>query len=115
LREGKYLGRRITLKLRYADFTTPNHQRSLDYFTNDEEYIFKVAEKCFREIFSPGSSIRLIGIRISHLQKTSDSYSIFQQDLFHGEIASKKNLVLKAADTIRDKYGDNCLFYAGTF
>jgi len=115
LREGKYLGRRITLKLRYADFTTLNHQRSLDYFTNDEEYIYKVAEKCFREIYSPGASIRLIGIRVSHLQKIPDSYSSFQPDMFKGEIASKKNLVLKAADNIRNKFGDDSLFYAGAY
>ena len=113
LREGKYLGRRITLKLRYTDFTTINHQTSMNFFTNNEDEIYLTVKKCFDEVYEPGKKIRLIGVRVSHLQQTTDSYSSYQGDLFRGEVASKKNLVLKAADTLRDKFGDEVLYYAG--
>lgn len=113
LRTGKYLGRRVTVKLRYTDFTTINHQTSLNYFTNDEKEIYRAALKCFKEIYAPGGAIRLIGVRVSHLQGITDSYSSYQGDLFLGETAAKKNLVLKAADEIRDRFGDEALFYAG--
>ena len=113
LHEGKYLGRRITLKLRYTDFTTLTHQTSMNYFTNDEDEIYQAARKCFHEVYETGRKIRLIGVRVSHLQPTTDSYSAYQGDLFKGEVAAKKNLVLKAADQIRDKFGDDLLYYAG--
>ena len=113
LRQGNYQGKRVTLKLRYSDFTTFTHQTSLNYFTNDEGEIFREAVKCWEEAYSVGKAVRLIGVRVSQLRKTADSYSAFQGDLFKGRTALKKNLVLKAADAIRDKFGEGILYYGG--
>ena len=111
LRQGKYQGKRVTLKLRYSDFTTLTHQISLNYFTNDEEEIYREAVGCWEKAYSSGKAVRLIGVRVSQLRKTADSYSTFQGDLFKGRTAWKKNLVLRAADAIRDKFGERALFY----
>ena len=113
LRQGNYTGRRITVKIRYDDFTTVHHQTSLNYFSNDEGDIYREAVKCWMETRQPGRAVRLVGVRVSHLQKIADSYAVPQGDLFRSGSADKKNQVLKAADDIRDKFGDKALFYAG--
>jgi len=113
LREKQYLGKRVTVKIRYADFTTFTHQTTLDYFSSDEEEIYKVAVKCFHEAYSQGKAVRLIGVRMSQLKKTGDSYSSYQSDLFGGVRSVKKHKALFAADQIRDRYGEKALFYVG--
>ena len=113
LREKNYLGRRVTLKLRYSDFTTLTHQTSLNYFTSDEEEIHREAVKCFEEAYQGGRAVRLIGVRVSRLKKTGDSYSTYQADLFLGQKHAKKHQVLHASDQIKDKYGEKALFYVG--
>ena len=114
LREKNYQARRVTVKIRYSDFSTLTHQTSLNYFTNDEEELFKEARKCFREAYKEGEPVRLIGVRASHLQKTADTYASYQTDLFLGPRSTKKHMVLKAADSIKDKYGEKALYYVGT-
>ena len=111
LRQGNFQGKRVTLKLRYSDFSTFTHQTTLNYFTNDEDEIFHEAVKCFEESYNEGKAVRLIGVRVSHLGKTEDCYSALQGDLFKGAFALKKRCVLKAADEIRDKFGEKALFY----
>lgn len=113
LRQGNYDGRRITVKIRYRDFSAYTHQTSMNYFTNDEGEIFREAVRCWEEAYIPGREVRLIGVRVSHLRKTSDSYSTFQGDLFKGEVGAKKHRALRAADTIKDRFGEKALYYAG--
>jgi DNA polymerase-4 len=113
LRQGKYECKRITLKIRYNDFSTFTHQITLDHFTNDEGDIYRNALKCYREAYSGGRKLRLIGVRGSILKPTADSYSTFQPDIFQSSLMTKKHCVLRAADTIRDKFGEKALFYCG--
>lgn len=113
LREKSYQGKRVTLKLRYADFTTLTHQSTLNYLTDDEGEIYKEARNCFSEIYLKGNPVRLVGVRVSHLQKTADPYAAYQNDFFEGVRSAKKHQVLKAADNIRDKFGEKSLFYCG--
>ncbi len=113
LRQGNYEGRRVTVKIRYGDFSTFTHQATMNYFTNDEGEIYRVALKCWDEAYVAGREVRLIGVRVSHLRKTSDSYSTFQGDLFKGEVGTKKHRVLRAADSIKDRFGEKALYYAG--
>ena len=84
----------------------------MNYFTNEEGDIFHEACKCFHEIIQPGREIRLVGVRVSHLQKISDSYAVFQGDFFKDPGESKKLIALKAVDELRDKFGEKVLRYA---
>jgi DNA polymerase-4 len=113
LRQGNFQGKRVTLTLRYQDFSTYTHQASLNYFTNDEAEIYREAVKCLDESYSPGRAVRLLGVRVSHLQKAPNTYSAYQTDLFLGSLAVKKHCVLKAADDIRDRFGEKALYYGG--
>jgi DNA polymerase-4 len=113
LRQGSYCGKRVTLKLRYSDFSTFNHQITLNFFTSDEAEIFQSAVKCLKEIYLIPRPVRLIGVRVSQLKKSPNPYSSYQTDLFKGKTSLKKNLVLKASDLIRDRFGEDALYYAG--
>jgi len=113
LREKQYIGKRVTVKIRYADFTTFTHQTTLDYFSADEEEIFRTAVKCFNEAYVQGKAVRLIGVRMSQMKKTADSYTTYQSDLFTGIRSAKKHRALQAADHIRERFGEQALFYVG--
>ena len=113
LRRGGFKGRRVTLKLRYADFSTLTHQRSMNYLTNEEGDIYREACKCLEEALIPHRKVRLVGVRVSHLQKTGDSYSVFQGDFFKSGSEAKKLQALKAVDSLRDRFGEKVMRYAG--
>lgn len=60
--------RTLTLKMRYPGFETRNRSRSLPHFSNDVTTIRSLAHTLFREEYD-GRKIRLIGIRLSSLEK----------------------------------------------
>jgi DNA polymerase IV (DinB-like DNA polymerase) len=60
--------RTLTLKIRYPGFVTRNRSRSLPHFSGDPTTIRSLAHTLFREEYD-GRKIRLIGIRLSSLEK----------------------------------------------
>ena len=66
-----YLGKTVTVKIRFADFKTFTRAKSLDRFTDSEPDIRRAAFDCLGR-FELKQKIRLIGFRISQLQKISD-------------------------------------------
>jgi DNA polymerase IV (DinB-like DNA polymerase) len=60
--------RTLTLKIRYSGFVTRNRSRSLSHFSSDAAVIRSLAHTLFREEYD-GRKIRLIGIRLSSLEK----------------------------------------------
>lgn len=59
-------GRRVELKLRYADFRTASRSRTLPQPTSEEGAIAQAAVELFRRTWS-GQPIRLLGVRVSQL------------------------------------------------
>ncbi|MCZ4409055.1 DNA polymerase IV [Cryomorphaceae bacterium 1068] len=66
MKQGKYRGKTITLKLRYSDFTTHTRSRSIDHFTDREEEIYSIALELL-EAHPREQSFRLFGISVSNL------------------------------------------------
>ena len=84
LRRKKYVGRTIGIKLRYEDFQTVTRDLTVRNPTADAVTIRKAAGECLRRV-SFEQKLRLLGIRISGLSKTSTSSkkdSYFQEELF---------------------------------
>jgi len=63
-------GKTLTLKLRYADFTTITHSKT-SYHLFDNTGINQVAHTLLREAWNKQSSIRLLGLTISNLDETN--------------------------------------------
>lgn len=72
MKQGKYRGKTITVKLRYSDFTTHTRSRSIDRFTDAEAEIYAIAAELLQG-HPREQALRLMGIAISNLDTESRS------------------------------------------
>ncbi|NWF97688.1 MAG: DNA polymerase IV [Nitrospirae bacterium] len=97
-RHYKFKGRKVTLIVRYSDFKTFSRQTTLFNYTNHTHEIYKNAVSILDSI-SLTDKVRLLGVSLSALIREKDQMSLFK------EISKQKEL-LKAMDSINDRYGD---------
>jgi DNA polymerase IV (DinB-like DNA polymerase) len=60
----------ITIKIRYSNFRTHTHGKTLPFFTDRIKDIRKVAQDLLQAYLRPNRKIRLIGVRLSNLFST---------------------------------------------
>ena len=87
----------ITVKLRYPDFETTSRQTSIAYTCADDE-IIPVAKGLFHKLYKKGKPVRLLGVRLSDLTNNALQTNLFQN-------AEKKNILYKAIDDVRKRFG----------
>lgn len=102
LREGGYHARTIQLKLRYTDFTTITRAHSLDQPTQIDNEIFEQVRRLFRENWKPGAAVRLLGVQASNFEKAGAQLSLLDPARHE-----RWERALKAADRLRDKFGES--------
>jgi len=113
LRDKGLRGRTVTLKARYADFTTLTRTKTLDHPTNLGPRIYSTARELLDRL--PIAPLRLIGVQISSL---SDVRAPIQESLFgdlevgapkllRGGQATRAKLerAAEGMDKLRRKYG----------
>ncbi len=71
IKEEDYRGRTVTVKVRFTDFKTYTRSKTLDEFTDSESEIRRAAFDCLGR-FELKRKVRLIGFRISHLEKVGN-------------------------------------------
>ncbi len=103
-----YKGTRITLTVRYGDFTTFSKQCSLPLSTNDTGEIYRAAVAILDGI-NLRSSVRLLGISLSCFGNDGGQMSLFRE-----MEREKKAALAKAADRVNDKFGEHTLTFAST-
>lgn len=104
LRKNGLSGRTITFKIRYSDMKTVSRSITLMESTNLAEKIYQGASRLFEGLpFNP-QKYRLVGISLSHLETEAGQ----QLNLFSEEEVKLSKLA-KAADRLRDKYGDSII------
>jgi DNA polymerase-4 len=94
--EGKLTGC-VTVKLRYADFTTVSRQEVIDYTALDNVLMAKVKD-LFEKLYKKGEKVRLLGVRFSHLVPMT-----MQMNLFDDTV--EKLELFKAVDGIKNQFG----------
>ncbi len=100
LRQQGKQARCVTLKLRYADFTTITRSRTLSQTSDSDQTIFDTGLRLLKKVLSQGKQpIRLIGIGISHLTEPSRQLDMLDSS------AQKLGQLNRAIDRIRKKYG----------
>ena len=104
LRRQGFKTRTISLKLRYASFTTFTRQKSVPEALDTGNEIFALIRTLF-EKFSLEESVRLIGVGSSNLLRASDDEA--QLSLF--ETTEQSVRLAQALDKINDRYGDGSL------
>jgi len=90
----------ITLKLRYADFTTITRHHTLRQGSNTDRTIFDTGLQLLRKALSPEKQpVRLIGIGVSNLIEPGRQLDMLDSS------AQRLEQLDKAIDRIRKKYG----------
>lgn len=106
LRKENFAGKVISIKIRYSDFSTFTRQKALANPTNVGDEIFETSYALFVENVNHNRAIRLIGVGVSHLE-----VPFTQLELFDDNIQKKQDLV-QAVDSLRDKFGKDVIIRA---
>lgn len=97
-RRYEYIGRKVSLVIRYTDFETFVKQATLSDFTNDTHSICQSAIKIINAIRLK-DKIRLLGVSLSSLIKDPKQIPLIDEE-------RRRKYILQAIDYINDKYGD---------
>ena len=90
----------VTLKLRYADFTTITRSYSLPQTTDTDQMIFDTGVKLLRQALSAEKqAVRLIGIGVSNLAEPGQQLAMLDSS------AQRLEKLNRVIDRIRNKYG----------
>ncbi len=97
-------GRRVVLKLRYANFDTIVRHRTLPGYTNADADLFAAGEALLNKALRErGGPVRLIGIGVSELVEVTSQMALFE------EATPRNERLAKALDTVREKHGFNAI------
>ncbi|MFN4182553.1 MAG: DNA polymerase IV [bacterium] len=109
MREEGIQGRRVTVTVRYGDYSTFSHQTTLKVPTESGREVFEEARKLFYELWDGRRQVRLLGVRVSLLSSTRPVQENF---LFPAHLEDKKVRLNHAIDRIRRKYGERAIIPA---
>ncbi len=104
LREKGLAGRTVTLKLRYADFTTRTAQTTLDTATDLEAAILPAALSLLDKVWRAGAGLRLVGVGVSGFGPRTRQMLLSEQD----SDARERSLV-ESVDDVRRRYGQDAV------
>lgn len=96
----------ITIKLRYADFSTVSRQEVIDYTALDDVLIEKVKD-LFGKLYKKGEKVRLLGVRFSHLIPMTLQMNLFEK-------SEEKLGLFKKVDQIKARFGSDAIQKAAT-
>jgi DNA polymerase-4 len=97
----------VTVKFRYADFTTFTRQQSCRPTDFDPE-IFAITKQLFHTHYDRNRPLRLIGVGLSNfLDNTDREPSLFED-------SNEKSDILKAVDSLRKKFGSDVIRFGNT-
>ena len=100
LRQKGKRARCITLKLRYADFTTITRRHTLSQSSDSDQIIFVTGLRLLNEALAgERQPVRLIGIGVSDLVESSRQLALLDTS------AQRQERLNRAIDRIRKKYG----------
>jgi DNA polymerase-4 len=100
LRQQEKLAKTITLKLRYADFTTITRSRTLPQATDTDHTIYDTGAALLRRALATEKQpVRLIGIGVSNLVEPGRQLAMLDTR------DQRQEQLNRAIDRIRDRYG----------
>jgi DNA polymerase-4 len=110
LRIDNYWGRTISVKARSSDFKTVTRDKTLAFPTDQGKVIYETARRLLPREYGPRVKVRLLGVRVSHLEKKGGGNQLAMMADERGE---KIKNCSRTIDIIKDKFGESSIFYAG--
>jgi len=93
-------GKTVTLKWRYADFSTLTRQKSLSFPTDDSQVIYRTACSLMESLGRFPQKVRLVGVALSQfVEKRREQPKLF------GQSTDKKDRLNASLDEIALKFG----------
>lgn len=111
LRRNDLAGHTIMLKLRYSNLAIHTAQKTLPSQVNDESVFIPVAKSLIDEIWSDGVPVRLVGVSVSGFDSRDRQLELFDEQV----LREGNQELVKAADKVRDKFGDGALKFGREF
>ncbi|HHV63818.1 MAG TPA: DNA polymerase IV [Peptococcaceae bacterium] len=106
LRKGSLKAKTITLKVRFADFSTLSKSKTLEHYTDLDKDIYRAACNLFQELCLK-QPVRLIGVSVHNLTSGEIQQSLFQID----DTEQKKKLAT-TIDNIKERFGEDSITLA---
>ncbi len=66
----------VTVKIRFKNFETHTHGKTLSLFTNRLQDLQKVVQKLAQDILNENEKVRLVGVRVSNLKSTGEQETL---------------------------------------
>jgi DNA polymerase-4 len=104
MRSSGLAGRTVTVKIRFADFTTITRSRTLHQHTDVARDLYSAARATYRSLGLERARIRLVGVRVEGLL---DAGTPRQLDLLEPEFGWRS--AEAAADAAADRYGSGAV------
>ena len=101
----------IQITIRDPAMKTITRSHTLDAPTEHAAEVYREACRLFREHWTLGKPVRLLGVTLQGLIAKDES--ALQLDLFDYEKQPSKEKLNEAMDRLRDKYGENAVLTAG--
>ncbi len=101
LRNGNKLTACVSVKIRYADFTTESRQKHIAYTSLDHTLIPTI-QKLFDDLYSRRVLIRLVGVRYSKLVGGGHQINLFED-------SEPLIMLYQAMDKMRNRYGQDAV------
>ncbi len=111
LRIDNYQGKTVSVKVRSSDFRTITRDKTLTYPTDQCKVIFEIAKKLIPREYGPKEKVRLLGVKVSNLEKKRGENQLALMSDFQNEKMKKNS---SAIDILRDKFGESVISYAST-
>ncbi|NOX59873.1 MAG: DNA polymerase IV [Planctomycetes bacterium] len=99
----------LTVKLRTADFKTVERSRSLGFRTDQHQELYGYAQNIWRKLSQGPLSVRLIGVRLSSLDESSNRQLLLHEK----ENRCNPRSMNQTVDQIRDRFGFEKLVTGG--
>ena len=103
LRQAKFVGKTIRIKLRWANFDTITRQLTLQQPTDQGEVIYQTTLHLFEENWKSGKFVRLIGVGVSGLETPVHQLSLWDTE------QEKGRRLTQALDELKERYGNDAV------
>lgn len=107
LRRHDMKGRTVTVKVRYADFTTRTAQRTLPRPVDSGEQVTSAAGALLDELWVEGVGVRLLGVGVSGFEEQVAQMELaLDPSAATADTDSRRATVEHAVDAVRERFGD---------
>lgn len=107
LRRKQLRARTLTIKLRYADFTTRTASRTIPVASDLDETLLAVALELLSETWTPGAGLRLLGFGASGFTERAEQLDLLTADAPASD--KRARALAKSIDAVKAKFGDRAI------